>query len=54
VLSTDLVGIYIGIWVTKNIVHRLQSVESDTVKCGLGGTLGNKGAVMVRFIIDNS
>lgn len=52
VASNDLVGIYITVLVRKSELHRVHSISTDVLKTGLGGTLGNKGGVGVRFNIN--
>jgi hypothetical protein len=52
--QADLVGIFITVYVRKQQVHRISQIEIDTVKTGLGGTLGNKGATGIKFRLDES
>lgn len=33
---------------------RISDIESDTIKCGFAGQLGNKGAVVVRLSVDDT
>lgn len=35
-------------------MHRVSQIEVDTVKTGLGGTLGNKGATGIKLKIDET
>lgn len=49
-----MVGLLILVFVKDNLKGRLNKVETDVVKTGLAGSLGNKGAVIVRFWIDDS
>ena len=48
------VGIFILILAHPSVVHRISNVETDVVKTGFSGTLGNKGAALVRFKVDDS
>ena len=52
--SKDLVGVYMIVFVKDSILHRIKKVQSDNVKTGLGGKLGNKGAVIIKFFVDDS
>lgn len=54
VQSMDLVGLYLSVYVKRKIIKRISQLESDVVKTGLHGTLGNKGSVLIRFEIDDS
>ena len=44
-----LVGMYIIVYILSDLNHAVKNVSTATVGCGLMGTLGNKGAVAVRF-----
>ncbi len=51
----DLVGIFIAVFVKRQLQEHITKVDTDEVKTGLiGGKLGNKGAVLVRLCIDDS
>ena len=52
--ALNLIGIYVGVWVKQYLADRMHILESDFVKCGLGGTLGNKGGVVVKFLMDDT
>ena len=54
VTSQNLVGIYGGIWIRRQYVSRVSKIDTEIVKCGLGGTLGNKGAVCIIFSVDDT
>lgn len=47
-------GLYITLWVKSNHVSRIAEIDVDSTKTGLGGTLGNKGGVSIKFRFDNS
>lgn len=49
VAEERLVGMYIIVYVRSDLEHAIKNVVTGTVGCGLMGTLGNKGAVAVRF-----
>lgn len=50
----DLVGIFMVMFVKEPFVKRIKRLESEEVKTGLGGKLGNKGCVIIRFTVDDS
>lgn len=52
--QANLVGIFLVVYVKLALVPRIGSIDSDTVKTGLGGTLGNKGGALIRFKIDDT
>ncbi|CAA3019563.1 type IV inositol polyphosphate 5-phosphatase 9-like [Olea europaea subsp. europaea] len=49
IISKQLVGIYITIWVRAELHEHISYPSVSRVGCGLLGRLGNKGAVSVRF-----
>ncbi|KAH8582798.1 endonuclease exonuclease phosphatase family [Cryptosporidium sp. chipmunk genotype I] len=50
--SISLVGLFCVIFVRKSFHHFVKSVESNSIKLGLMGNTGNKGAVMIRMNIE--
>ena len=50
----NLVGILIIIFAKENICQRISKLDSDVVKTGLAGTVGNKGGCIIKFNIDDS
>ncbi|KAF8582023.1 DNase I-like protein [Ramaria rubella] len=55
VVHTDnLVGIFSCIFVRQRQKHLLRDSAITTVKRGLGGRYGNKGAIVARFVVDDS
>ncbi|CAD8174998.1 unnamed protein product [Paramecium octaurelia] len=52
--ESDLVGLYMAIYVKTSQISRVTQIDTDVVKTGLGGTLGNKGGVSVKFKFDDS
>ncbi|PVU95702.1 hypothetical protein BB561_001658 [Smittium simulii] len=52
--SKDLVGLFICAFVQSAHLHRIHSIGFTDAKTGLGGLYGNKGAVSVRFIVDDT
>jgi phosphatidylinositol-bisphosphatase len=54
VSSGNLVGIYMVIFAKKGMLKRISQLSVDVVKTGLGGKLGNKGAVVIKMFVDDS
>ncbi|KAJ1971283.1 hypothetical protein H4R35_005354 [Dimargaris xerosporica] len=52
--SKQLIGMLIVVYVHTTIADRVQHVMVDSAGCGIMGMIGNKGAVAVRFELDNS
>ena len=50
----NLVGIIIVMFVREPFVKRIKHLECDEIKTGLGGKLGNKGAVFIKLSVDDS
>ncbi|CAK1540447.1 unnamed protein product [Leptosia nina] len=49
--SHQLVGVCLFVFVRKDLVPHIRDVALDSVKTGLGGATGNKGAVAIRLVI---
>mmetsp|Transcript_5987 Transcript_5987/g.5308 ORF Transcript_5987/g.5308 Transcript_5987/m.5308 type:complete len:158 (+) Transcript_5987:1480-1953(+) len=54
VKEQGLVGMLLLVFVKEEHRTRVTKVETDVVKTGLAGSLGNKGAVCVKFMVDDS
>ncbi|OLY81505.1 putative inositol polyphosphate 5-phosphatase [Smittium mucronatum] len=52
--SQDLVGMFFVCFIQSKHFDRVHSVSISTVKTGLGGYHGNKGAISIRLIVDDS
>lgn len=52
--SEDMFGCLICFFAKRSIASSLSRIESDKVKTGFKGNLGNKGSVMVRFNIHDT
>ncbi|RYP54423.1 hypothetical protein DL768_000794 [Monosporascus sp. mg162] len=52
--SATLVGLFTCIFVKSSIHGRIRSLSSSEVKRGMGGLHGNKGAIIVRFMVDDT
>lgn len=50
VTSTQLVGVCLYVFVKAEHSEHIRDVAIDSVKTGLGGATGNKGAVAIRFV----
>lgn len=46
-----MVGLLLIIFVSDNWKHSIKTVQKDTIKTGMGGQFGNKGAVVMRLKI---
>eukprot|EP00850_Spirogloea_muscicola_P011526 SM000072S21160 [mRNA] locus=s72:58403:64831:- [translate_table: standard] len=51
-VSRQLAGMLIGVWVKRRLLPSVGQVEVGAVACGFGRALGNKGSVGVRMLID--
>ena len=49
-----MVGLLILGFSKSSIVERINDIQSTKVKAGLGGNLGNKGSVLLRFNLDDT
>ncbi|GAA6023044.1 hypothetical protein JCM11491_000373 [Sporobolomyces phaffii] len=50
----DMVGLFSCIFVKTREADRLRDISLITVKTGMGGRYGNKGAILSRFVIDDT
>ncbi|GAA5862167.1 hypothetical protein JCM3774_004806 [Rhodotorula dairenensis] len=50
----DMIGLLSCIFVKSSEATKLRDVALVTVKTGMGGRYGNKGAILSRFVIDDS
>lgn len=46
-----MVGLMLIIFVSDSWKHSIKTVQKDTIKTGMGGQFGNKGAVVMRLKI---
>ncbi|KAJ2973939.1 hypothetical protein NUW58_g8814 [Xylaria curta] len=49
-----LVGLFTCIFVKSTLRDRIRNLSSADVKRGMGGLHGNKGAIIVRFMVDDT
>lgn len=54
VIAKAMVGCFIGLFVKQKLLSRIKDIKTTKIKTGLGGSSGNKGAVVVRFKIDDT
>ncbi|KAL7625538.1 hypothetical protein AAE478_004758 [Parahypoxylon ruwenzoriense] len=52
--TATLVGLFTCIFVKSNLRDRIRNISSAEVKRGMGGLHGNKGAIIVRFMVDDT
>ncbi|KAK9414388.1 putative Inositol polyphosphate-related phosphatase domain-containing protein [Seiridium unicorne] len=52
--TSTLVGLFTCIFVKSTIRDRIRNLSSADVKRGMGGLHGNKGAIVVRFVLDDT
>lgn len=52
--TASLVGLFTCIFVRAPLIDRIHSLNSAEVKRGLGGLHGNKGALVIRFLVDDT
>ncbi|KAJ5050942.1 uncharacterized protein L3040_002809 [Drepanopeziza brunnea f. sp. 'multigermtubi'] len=52
--NSKLVGLYTLIFVKGSLKPRIRSLDQAQLKRGLGGHHGNKGALIVRFVLDDT
>ncbi|PFH61386.1 hypothetical protein XA68_17498 [Ophiocordyceps unilateralis] len=52
--SAPLVGLFTCVFVKASMRERIRNVSAAEVKRGMGGLHGNKGAVVVRFQVDDT
>ncbi|KAI0021879.1 Endonuclease/exonuclease/phosphatase [Xylariomycetidae sp. FL0641] len=52
--TATLVGLFTCIFVKSSIRDRIRNLGNAEIKRGMGGLHGNKGAIIVRFMIDDT
>lgn len=52
--TAPLVGLFTCIFVKADLRDRISNLSSAEVKRGMGGLHGNKGAIVVRFMVDDT
>jgi endonuclease/exonuclease/phosphatase family metal-dependent hydrolase len=52
--TANLIGLFTCIFVKDSFRNRVSNLDSAQIKTGMGGLHGNKGALVVRFLVDDS
>ncbi|TAQ86758.1 hypothetical protein B7494_g4920 [Chlorociboria aeruginascens] len=52
--TASLVGLFTCIFVRAPLRERIHNINGAEIKRGMGGLHGNKGAIIVRFVLDNT
>lgn len=52
--TATLVGLFTCIFVKSTLRDRIRNLNSSEIKRGMGGLHGNKGAIVVRFMVDDT
>lgn len=47
--TSELVGLCLLVYCKKECIEKIKNIDSQIIKLGLGGLLGNKGALAIRF-----
>lgn len=50
----EMVGLLSVVLIKETISDRISNISADSVKCGLGNQLGNKGGVLISIRIDST
>ncbi|CCG84880.1 protein of unknown function [Taphrina deformans PYCC 5710] len=50
----SLVGLFTCLFVKRKFQNRIGNVEASSVKTGLKGRYGNKGAIVIRLVLDDT
>ncbi|CAD5209770.1 unnamed protein product [Bursaphelenchus xylophilus] len=50
----QLVGVCCIILARPALIHRIKQLDVDEVKTGAGGTIGNKGSISARLVVDST
>ncbi|KAI8964890.1 DNase I-like protein [Daldinia sp. FL1419] len=52
--TATLVGLFTCIFVKSTLRDRIRNINGSDIKRGMGGLHGNKGAIVVRFMVDDT
>ena len=47
-------GLCLFVFAKEDLTERITKVEADAIKLGYPGTLGNKGATVIRLYVDDT
>ncbi|KAJ7539939.1 hypothetical protein O6H91_11G115900 [Diphasiastrum complanatum] len=51
IASKQMVGLFITVWIRRDLRHAIKNLKVSCVGCGLMGYLGNKGSISVSMLI---
>ncbi|KAH7297309.1 hypothetical protein KP509_26G064800 [Ceratopteris richardii] len=49
IASKQLVGLFVSVWIRRDLYRHVRAVDVSTVSCGIMGYFGNKGSVSVSL-----
>ncbi|KAJ5146527.1 uncharacterized protein N7515_001091 [Penicillium bovifimosum] len=52
--SANMVGLFTCVFVKHKERHNIKNINASEIKRGMGGLHGNKGALVLRFVLDDS
>ncbi|KAJ5104344.1 hypothetical protein NUU61_001691 [Penicillium alfredii] len=52
--SANMIGLFTCVFVKHKERHNIRSLSASEIKRGMGGLHGNKGALVLRFVLDDS
>ena len=52
--TSNMVGLFSCVFIKAYLRSRIRAVDAAEIKRGMGGLHGNKGALIIRFILDDS
>ncbi|KAJ5089020.1 hypothetical protein N7532_007704 [Penicillium argentinense] len=52
--SSNMVGLFTCVFVKHKERHNIKNISASEIKRGMGGLHGNKGALVFRFVLDDS
>jgi endonuclease/exonuclease/phosphatase family metal-dependent hydrolase len=52
--TASMVGLFTCVFVKTSERARIRHIHTSEVKRGMGGSLGNKGAILIRMVVDDS
>lgn len=54
IMQKSMVGLLLAVFLKNNLSQQLHHIAVDTIKNGLNGLHGNKGAISVRLLLDDT
>ena len=52
--AKELLGIALFVYAKEKMKERIARISYDTIKLGFMGQIGNKGAVVIKMMVDDS